>query len=136
MLIGKPNLIRALRATKIADFSDRLLALRKGGRQTFFHPILEGRRVHRFIEHFLRDEAGKAETGDQSDGLVMAMRNADAKPLALSAASAFARQIGGSPRFVDEYQLFRIKIELRPKPLLALFQDVRALLFFGMRCLF
>jgi hypothetical protein len=66
----------------------------------------------------------------------MAMRNADAKPLALSAASAFARQIGGSPRFVDEYQLFRIEIELRPKPLLALFQDVRALLFCGMRSFF
>ena len=67
------------------------LAFRKCGRETFFHPILEGRRVHRFVEHLLRDEAGKAQTGYQRDGLVMAMRNADAKPLALSAASAFAR---------------------------------------------
>ena len=66
----------------------------------------------------------------------MAMGNADAQPSPLSAASALARQIGGSPRFVDEYERSRIEIELAAKPLSALLQDVRTLLFFGMRCFF
>jgi hypothetical protein len=64
------------------------------------------------------------------------MGNADAQPSPLSAASALARQIGGSPRFVDEYELSRIEIGLGAKLLSALFQDVRTLLFFGMRRFF
>ncbi len=47
----------------------------------------------------LGHEAGKAQAGDQRDGLVVAVGNADAGPSPSSAASAFARQIGGSPRF-------------------------------------
>ena len=66
----------------------------------------------------------------------MAMRNADAKPIAQSAASALARQIGGSPSFIDEYELSWIEVELRPKPNLALLQDIRTLVFLGMRGLF
>jgi hypothetical protein len=66
----------------------------------------------------------------------MAMGNANAQPLAVSATPALARQIGGSPCFIDKYELSRIEIELRPKPLLALFQDVRALLLRGMRGFF
>ena len=66
----------------------------------------------------------------------MAMGNAGAKPLASSAASAFARQIGGSSGFVDEYELFRIEIELRSKPFLTQLQDIRALLFRGMGSFF
>ena len=66
----------------------------------------------------------------------MAMRNADAQPPPAPAASAFARQIGGSPGFIDENELPRIEVELRPKPRLTLLQDVRALLLLGMRGLF
>src|SRR5271165_5111474 len=66
----------------------------------------------------------------------MAMRNADAQSSTAPASSALARQIGGSPRFVNEHELPRIEIELRPKPLLAPLQDVGALLFLCMRGFF
>src|SRR5271157_4491481 len=66
----------------------------------------------------------------------MAMRNADAQSSAAPASSGLARQIGGSPRFVNEHELPRIEIELRPKPLLAPLQDVGALLFLCMRGFF
>jgi hypothetical protein len=66
----------------------------------------------------------------------MSVGNADAQPSPSPAASAFARQICGSSGFVDENELPRIKVELRSKPLLALLQDVRALLLLGMRRLF
>ena len=84
----------------------------------------------------MRHETGKAQAGDERDGLVMAMWNADAQSSTAPATSALARQIGGSPRFVNEHQLPRIEIELRPKPLLAPLQDVGALLFLGMRGFF
>src|SRR5271165_2720897 len=50
------------------------------------------------FESLLGHEAGKAQAGDQRDGLVVAVGNADTQPSPSSAASAFARQIGGSPR--------------------------------------
>jgi len=66
----------------------------------------------------------------------MTVRDADPQPSPSPAASAFARQIGGSPGFVDENKLPRIDVELRPKPRLTLLQDVRTLLFLGMCGLF
>jgi hypothetical protein len=66
----------------------------------------------------------------------MAVGNADPQPSPPPAASAFARQIGGRSRFVDENEFPRVQIELRPKPRLALLQDVRALLLLGVRGLF
>ena len=51
-------------------------------------------------------------------------------------APAFARQIGGSPGFVDENKFSWVQIELRPKPFLALLQDVGALLLLGVRGFF
>ena len=97
---------------------------------------LEGCSIHRLIECLLRHEAGKTQTCDERDVLVVAMGNADAQPQSLPAASAFARQVGGGPRFINEYELFGIEIELRFKPLLALLQDVRTLLFLGVRSFF
>ena len=112
------------------------VAFRERGNETFFHPFLEGCRIHRLIESLLGHEAGKAQTGDQRDGLVMAVGNADAQPSPSPAASAFARQICGSAGLIDENEPSRIEVELRPKPLLALLQYVRALLLLGMRGLF
>jgi hypothetical protein len=66
----------------------------------------------------------------------MAVGNADPQPSPTSASPAFARQIGGSPGFVDEDKLSRIEIELRPEPFLTLLQNIRALLFLGVRGLF
>ena len=98
--------------------------------------MLERDRIHRLIVSLLRHEAGETQAGNKRDGLVMAMRNADAQPSSLPASSALARQIGGSPGFIDEDKLSRIEIELRPKPFLALLQDVGALLLLGMRGFF
>jgi hypothetical protein len=70
------------------------------------------------------------------DGLVMAVGNADSQPPPSSTAPAFARQIGGSPGFVNENKLSRVKIELRPRPFLAPLQNIRALLFLRVRGLF
>lgn len=66
----------------------------------------------------------------------MAVGNADPQPSPTAASPAFARQIGGSPGFIDEDKLSRIEIELRPEPFLALLQDVGALLLLGMRGFF
>jgi hypothetical protein len=66
----------------------------------------------------------------------MAVGNADPQPSPSPAASAFARQIGRRSRFVDENEFPRVQIELRPKPRLALLQDVRALLLLSVRGLF
>ena len=55
---------------------------------------------------------------------------------ALAGSARLARQIGGSPRFIDECQLSRIEIELRPKSFLTLLQDIRTLLFLGVRSFF
>src|SRR5579871_1124736 len=112
------------------------VAVRERGDETFFHPFLERGRVHRLIVSFLGHETGKAQTSDHRDGLVMAVGNADPQPSPSPAASAFACQIGRSSRFVDENEFPGVRIELRPKPRLALLQDVRALLLLGVGSLF
>jgi len=66
----------------------------------------------------------------------MAVGNADAQPSPSPAASAFARQVGGSPGFVNKNKFSGIQVELCAKPLLALLQNIRALLFLGMRSFF
>ena len=66
----------------------------------------------------------------------MAVGNADPQSSPSPTAPAFARQIGGSPGFVNEDKLSRVEIELRPKPFLAPLQDVGALLLLGMRGFF
>ena len=66
----------------------------------------------------------------------MAVGNADAQPTPSPATPAFARQICGSAGLINENKPSRIEVELRPKPLLALLQYVRALLLLGMRGFF
>ena len=52
------------------------------------------------------------------------------------AASAFARQIGGSPGLIDENESRRIEVGLPGEPVPALLQDVRVLLLLGVYSLF
>ena len=66
----------------------------------------------------------------------MAVRNADPRPSPAPTALAFARLIGRGPGVVDEDKLSRVQIELRPKPLLTLLQDIGATLLLGVRGLF
>ena len=65
----------ALVARQIVHDDD--VAFRECRNETFFHPLLKGRRIHRLIESLLGHEAGKAQAGDQRDGLVVAVGNAD-----------------------------------------------------------
>ena len=66
----------------------------------------------------------------------MPMGHADAQPFAAAAASMRARHVGGGPGFVDEDEPLRIEIELALKPGLAPLQDIRPVLFAGVRGLF
>ena len=65
----------------------------------------------------------------------MAVRNGGAQALSPPAASAFARQIGGSPGLVDGNESRRIEVG-SGEPVPALLQDVRALLLLGVCGLF
>src|SRR5208337_2844192 len=112
------------------------VAFRERGNETFFHPFLEGCRIHRLIESLLGHEARETQTGDERDGLIMAVGNADAQPTPSPATPAFARQICGSAGLINENTPSRIEVELPPKPPLALLQYVRALLLLGMRGFF
>jgi hypothetical protein len=81
-----------------------------------FHPFLEQGGVDRPVVDLRGRESAKAQSGDERDGFVMAVRDADAQPSPASAAPAFPRQIGGGPGLIDENELPRIEIELLGEP--------------------
>ena len=112
------------------------VTLRERGNETFFHPFLEQGGVDRPVVDLRGDEATKAQARDECDCFIMAMRDANAQPSSSPAASAFAREIGGSASLVDEDEFCGIEIELCGEPIPALLQNVRALLLFGVRGLF
>src|SRR4051794_3450003 len=86
------------------------VTLREGWNEAFFHPFLERGRVHRLVVGLLSHQTGKAQTRDHRNGLVMAVGNADPQPSPSPTAPAFARQIGGSPGFINEDKLSGIEI--------------------------
>ena len=98
-----------------------------------FHPFLEQGGVDRPFVDLLGREPAKAQSGDERDRFVMAVRNANAQPSPASAAPALARQIAGGPGLIDENELPWIEIELLGEPLPALLQNARALLLLGVR---
>jgi hypothetical protein len=125
---------RSLVARQIVHNDD--VALRERGSKAFLHPVLEQSGVDRPVESLRHREAGKAQASDQRDRLVMSVRNGGAQALPPPAASAFARQIGGSPGLIDEKEFRRIEVSLPCEPVPALLQDVRALLLLGVCSLF
>jgi hypothetical protein len=64
------------------------------------------------------------------------MREAHPQALALGAAAMAAGHVGGSPSLIDEYEPFRVEIELAIKPVMPLPQDVGAVLLDRMASLF
>lgn len=112
------------------------VAFREGGNQAFFDPFLKQGGVDRPVVNLRGRKAAKAQTGDERDRFVMAVRDGDAQPPSSPAAPPFARQIGGSAGLIDENEFCGIKIELSGKPLLASLQNVRTLLLFCMGGLF
>lgn len=88
------------------------------------------------VEHQRRDDAGRAQAGDEGRRFPISMRHAHAQSLAPRASASTARHIGRCPVFVDEDEAFGVKIELAIKPVLSVLQDVRPILFCGVRGLF
>ena len=67
----------------------------------------------------------------------MAVRETHPQTLALAAAAAMGPgHVGGRPGLVDKDKARRVEIELPAKPVPALPQDVRAILFDGVAGLF
>ena len=64
------------------------------------------------------------------------MGNADAQAFAAAATAVRARHVGRSPGLIDEDKTLGIEIELLLEPGLAALQDVRPILFAGVRGLF
>ena len=112
------------------------IALREGGNQTFFHPFLEQGGVHRPVVDPRRRKPSKAQTGNERDRLVMAVRDGGPQSPSAPAASMRSSETGGSAGLVDEDEFRGIKIELGGEPVPALLQNVRAPLLLGVRGLF
>jgi hypothetical protein len=119
---------------QIVDDDD--IALREGGNQTFFHPFLEQGGVHRPVVDPRRRKPSKAQTGNERDRLVMAVRDGGPQSPSAPAASMRSSETGGSAGLVDEDEFRGIKIELGGEPVPALLQNVRAPLLLGVRGLF
>jgi len=96
----------------------------------------EGIPVDRPVQHPRRNEAARRQRADEGRGFPMPMGDADLQPLATQAASMTARHVGRGPRLVDKHQRVGIEVELILEPSFALDQDVRAVLFGGVRGLF
>src|SRR5271157_102754 len=106
------------------------------GNQTFFHPFLEQGGVHRPVVDPRHRKPSKAQTGNEGDRLVMAVRDGGPQSPSAPAASMPSSEIGGSAGLVDEDEFRGIKIELGGEPVPALHQNVRAPLLLGVRGLF
>ena len=66
----------------------------------------------------------------------MTVGEAHPQALAPGAAAMAAGHVGGGPGLVDKDEALRVQIELAVEPLLALLQDVGAVLLDGMASLF
>ena len=112
------------------------LAGRERRDEACLYPILEQGGVDRSVESPCRRQAAKAKAGDQSHRLVVTVRDGRAQAAPAPATSAFAREICGGSRLVNENEFRRIEIELPREPLPASILDVCALLLLGVRRFF
>ena len=125
---------RPLMSGKIVHDDD--LAGRERGDEACLYPILEPGGADRSVESPCRRQAAKAKAGDQSHRLVVTVRDRRPQAAPAPATSAFAREICGGSRLVNENEFRRIEIELPREPLPASILDVCALLLLGMRRFF
>jgi hypothetical protein len=115
---------------------DHGLPGREGGDEACLQPILEPGGVDRSVESLCRCQAAKAKAGDQSHRFVVTVRDGGPQAVPAPATSAFAREICGGSRLVNENEFRRIEIELPREPFPASILDVCALLLLGMRRFF
>lgn len=73
-------------------------------------------------------KGGGHVTRNQRRGFAMPMRIAHSQALASRAAAMAAGHVGRGPGFVDEHEALGFKIDLFLEPVLALLQDVGAIL--------
>ena len=83
-----------------------------------------------------RHHASKPQSGDKGRRLPVPVRHTDPQPLAPRGPTVAARHVGGGPGLVDEHEALRLKIELPLEPGSTPLQDIRPVLFGGVRRLF
>ena len=88
------------------------------------------------VRHQGGDHRAGAQARNERGGLAVPMGHGHPQPLAFSASTMGARSVGRCPGFVDGDDAVRVKIDLAVKPVLALPQDVGALLLDGVCSLF
>ncbi len=102
------------------------------GPKTWLRPL----KAHRAVEDEGRDHASHRQAGDESGRFPVTMRDADAQSFASAATAMGSSHFGRGPGLIDEDEMLGIEIELLLEPGLAALQDVRAILFAGVRGLF
>src|ERR1700730_18590960 len=120
----------ALVAAEIIQDDD--VAWPKRWDENFFDVETEGLAVDRTVENPRSLDAIMAESGEEGQGLPMAVRNLGMKPLTPSAPAAQRRRhIRLGPGFVDEDETARINLCLTRLPSAAATGDVQAVLLAG-----
>ena len=128
---------RALVGGEIVEDDDIALCQRRG--ELGFDIGLEDAPVHRRVDDERGGEPVAAQAGDEGLGLPMSERRLGAQPLALQAAAAQARHLGGGSGLVDEDQPMRLKPHPRLAlglPFLARLADVGTILLAGQQRFF
>ncbi len=106
------------------------------GCENFGDICLEPVAVDGGVQHHRRDHPGHAQPRHQRGGLAVTVWEAHPQTFAPGAAAMAAGHVGGGPGFVDKDEAIRVQIELAIEPVLALFQDIGAILLDGVASLF
>jgi hypothetical protein len=92
--------------------------------------------MHGTVEQHRRGDPVHPQSSGEGGGFPVPVRDRGTAALALRRPAAQTGHLRGSAGFVDENQFFRVEIELAVEPVLALREDVRALLLAGMARLY
>ena len=112
------------------------VARRERRRQDLFDISEESGVVHSAVKDHGRCHALQPERADKGRGFPVTVRHRGSAAFATQSPSISPGHFGRCTRFIDEYQPFHLKIELGIRPGLPLTQDVRPLLFGGVRSFF
>ena len=97
---------------------------------------LERGAVDGSAQHERRDHTAHGQPGHERSCVPMAMGNRRPQSFTAWGATMGARHVGFRPGLIDEDQPFGIEIGLAVEPVLSFLQNVRAVLFAGVRGLF
>lgn len=115
---------------------DHDVALAQRGRQDLFDIGQEPVGIDWPVQDEGRGDLVASQSGEEGQGLAMAMGNLGQQPLSASAAAVGAGHVGLGPGFVDEDQASRIKTLLVALPAFPLPGHVRPILLGGVQAFF